>query len=62
MAQLDGRLEEARDAVVTCIGPWKATGDPVIEAYADFLIGWTDLYQVMMNPIARLSGSKAGSS
>ena len=45
MAQTDGRLEEARDAVAHVHRALEATGDPVIEAYADFLIGWTDLHQ-----------------
>ena len=45
MAQIDGRLEEARDAVAHVHRALEATGDPVIEAYADFIIGWTDLHQ-----------------
>jgi predicted ATPase/class 3 adenylate cyclase/DNA-binding CsgD family transcriptional regulator len=45
IAQTDGRSEEARDTVAHLHRALEATGDPVLEAYADFVIGWIDANQ-----------------
>ncbi|HET6830738.1 MAG TPA: LuxR C-terminal-related transcriptional regulator, partial [Solirubrobacterales bacterium] len=45
MASVDGRFEEARDAVSHVHRALDGTGDPVMEAYADFVLAWTDLHQ-----------------
>jgi predicted ATPase/DNA-binding CsgD family transcriptional regulator len=42
MAQADGRIEEALDAAAHVDRALEATGDPVMEAYSDFIVAYAD--------------------